>query len=85
MTVSNIDKMKYKEEHDPEHVYIFSGPCVFCGQERTVTVKGPELFHYRKTGRIQSLISNSLDDREFLISGICSVCWDDMAADNNEE
>lgn len=77
--MSYLDRIKMVlEEYDPEHTYTFKGPCLFCKKDYTIIIKGPELFDYRKSGRIDSLRSNSMDDREFLISGSCPKCWDEM-------
>ena len=37
----------YVEKHEPEHVYIFTGPCIITKKPYTVTIKGSELYAYR--------------------------------------
>lgn len=73
----------YTEVYKPEHLYIFTGPCVVTGKMVSVSVKGPELYAYRQGGYIQdTLRSLSVDDREFLMSGYSKEGWD---ADFKEE
>ena len=44
-----------------------------------MTVPAGELYRYRQGAYIQdALKSVSVDDREFLMSGICSVCWENI-------
>lgn len=55
--------------------------CVECGDEKQVTVQGPELFRFTNMGMFaQNAFPNmSSNDREqFFISGFCGSCWDKM-------
>jgi hypothetical protein len=68
------------------HVYGFTGPCVKCTKHVTVTVPGPGLYRYRQGDHIQDAFPTlSPSDREFLMSGICSSCWDQMFKEEDEE
>ena len=53
------------------------GPCVFTKELHTVVVNTAELQKWYNGERIQdALVSSSVDDREFLISGISPKGWD---------
>lgn len=70
---------KYKEEYSPEHVYYFTGPDVLTGKSITVRVKASELYKYRQGEYIQNaLLSNSPEEREFLLSGISNESWENI-------
>ncbi len=56
----------------------FTGDCIQCKQHQTVIVQQPELHSYHKGVPIQSALSNPIDEREFLISGICGTCYDNL-------
>jgi hypothetical protein len=70
----------YVEQYkDGEQTYEFTGHCIDCGEKKTVSVPGPELFAYQQGGYIQkAMTSVSAGDREFLLSGICGSCFDKM-------
>lgn len=75
----------YNELNSP-HRYAFKGKCIQCKKEQVVEILAPELYQYRKGQLIQdSLKSVSSGDREFLISGICSTCFDEMFRENEDE
>lgn len=67
----------YTETHDP-HKYVFTGPCMSCKEEVSVVVDAKEMYNYRQGALMQDALSNSPDEREFLISGICPACWKKM-------
>lgn len=70
------NKCTYTEQHTPEHTYTFTGPCVLTKKPYSVTVKGSELYAYRKGEYIQiAFKSLSAGDREFLISGYSPEGW----------
>lgn len=72
-----IDSLSYTETYDNGHEYHFTGNCKITGEERTVTVPGQELFRFRAGDMIQvAMKSVSVDDREFLISGISPAGFD---------
>jgi hypothetical protein len=59
------------------HYYTFTGKCLFSDRVHSVDVPGPELFAYRQGALIQdALKSVSVDDREFLMSGLLEL-YDD--------
>ena len=64
------------ELYQPEHVYVFTGPCIATGKTYSVSVPAAELYAYRQGAYIQdALRSVSQDDREFLLSGISPAGW----------
>jgi hypothetical protein len=68
----------YIEKLDP-HRYVFKGKCIVCEKMITVEVKAEELHEYRKGQLIQDCLkSNNSAEREFLISGCCDSCFDEM-------
>ena len=70
MKERHIDaRCTYTEAYEPEHTYTFTGPCLVTGEDYSVTVKGSELFDFRRTNSIMMLKSLDAGDREFLISG----------------
>jgi|TARA_R110002051_G_scaffold309072_1_gene381477 hypothetical protein len=68
----------YAEAYEPEHTYTFTGPCLVTGDNYSVTVKGPELFDFRRTGSIMMLKSLCAGDREFLITGTSPAGWEKL-------
>ena len=75
----------YTEIYHPTHQYVFTGPCMSCKTEQAITVLAPELYVYRSGQLIQQALSNSADEREFLMSGICPACWKKMFGDEDDE
>lgn len=63
-----------------------SGPCYSCGKKQSVQVDSVA-FEKFKSGRFVQDCFPSLpaDEREFLISGICSTCWDDMFPSEDDD
>ncbi len=54
-----------------KHCYIFTGPCIITKKQYTVKVPANELYAYNQGALIQdALLSVSVLDREFLMSGI---------------
>lgn len=71
-----LQNCKYEESYDP-HVYTFTGPCVFTGEEYSVTIPAQELFQYNQGLRVQdALKSLSADDREFVTNGVSPKGYD---------
>lgn len=59
--------------------YELSIKCPMCGEWHTVTVTTGELFTLRQTGSVNCLIkTHTASERELLLSGTCSKCWDAM-------
>jgi hypothetical protein len=62
------------------------GPCYSCSKPLSVTVESSALKEF-KSGSFASACFPSLsaDRREFLISGICGKCWDELFKESEEE
>lgn len=61
---------------------VLFGPCVFCTKEIKVLYPCDKMLialeKYQNRERIQHCFPDmSVDDREFLISGICPKCWNE--------
>jgi len=66
----------YTEQHQPEHTYTYTGPCIVTFKPYSVTVKAAELFAYRRGALAQNAFKSlSVEDREFLISGSSPEGW----------
>ena len=65
---------RYTEVYEPEHVYVFTGPCQFSGKDYSVEIKGENLFRFRQTDSIYDLGLDA-DDREFVMNGISPEGW----------
>lgn len=62
------------------------GPCIHCQRPQSVTVPAAALIEFGQGGFAQNCFPNlSADDREFLISGICSECWNTMFPPEDDE
>jgi hypothetical protein len=71
--------------NDPAQTQVI-GPCIQCQQPQAVTVQLADLSAYRRGGYAQDVFPYlSADQREFLISGICGKCWDEMFAPPDDE
>lgn len=62
---------------------ILTRKCPICGTEHSITVSQRELLDGQNKIRSGALIQDAFptwtpSDREFIISGICSKCWDNM-------
>lgn len=56
--------------------------CVFCGTPKSIEVDDDGFDCWRRGMRIQDALPKlSADDREMLISGICSECFDKTFAE----
>lgn len=65
--------------------YIFTGTCKTCKQKVSVTVPAQGLYKYRQGALIQEAFPFvPTADREFLMSGICGVCFDEMFSEDEE-
>lgn len=61
-----------------KHV-IFLGKCIECGCRQRIQVTQDEANAYNNGARIQDAFPNMpAGDREWLISGICGTCFDEM-------
>lgn len=78
----------YTEEFEGgKHVYVYTGKCVFTGKQVTVRIPADELFAYRQGSKTiqRAMPSLSDDDREFLISGVCTEAFDEAFSDEEDE
>ena len=65
---------------------VVSGPCYACGNALSVTVRSADLEKFRAGNFAQDCFPYlSPSEREFLISGICDPCWDEMFPDESDE
>lgn len=78
-------RCKYEEEYEPEHVYVYRGPCIVTGKINEVRIKDSELYAYRYGSRIQDAMKSLSDDeRNFLMCGISAEGWKQMEGDGRE-
>lgn len=76
MRYADSEKCTYVEVYEPEHVYVFTGPCKVTGKPYSVSVPAQGLFEYRHGKHIQDAFPNmSAGDREFLMSGYSPEGW----------
>lgn len=62
-----------------------SGPCYSCGKQQSVQVDSVAFEKFERGQFAQNCFPNiSAAEREFLISGICGVCWDEMFPPDEE-
>jgi hypothetical protein len=72
-------------EEDRVNVLV-EGPCYSCSEKQAVVVKTADLSRFRAGDFAQDCFPYlSAPEREFLISGICDKCWNDMFGDEEEE
>ena len=77
------EEFTYKGRVLTEHVYVYTGVCINSGKEVSVRVPVAGLFQYRNGALIQNAFpSLSVDEREFLISGVYHG-WDDLFPEVN--
>jgi len=63
-----------------------TGPCYSCKKPQTVQVKTADLTRFRGGTLAQDCFPYlAPEQREFLISGICSTCWDEMFLPEDED
>ena len=56
--------------------------CPFCNRTSTVEVNKESFYKWKSGTLIQNAMPElSKQDRELLISGICSLCWEDTFQD----
>lgn len=61
------------------------GPCYSCHEPMGVTVESAGLRDFKNGNFAQDCFPGlSADQREFLISGICGKCWDEMFKESEE-
>ena len=70
----------------PKFQVAVRGPCYSCGKEQEVIVADAALRKFRAGGLAQNCFPElSPEQREFLISGICSACWGEMFPPEEED
>ncbi len=66
-------------DEEPDSWVRVDGHCVVTKEYHEISVLGAELYEWLNTGKlIQHCISNSGDDREFLMTGISPAGWEIM-------
>ena len=64
----------------------FSGPCYSCGAQQKVHTVATDAIKFRDGALAQDCFPYlTPEQREFLISGICSTCWDEMFPPEEED
>lgn len=62
------------------------GPCIQCNLPQFVVVPAEMLIKFGQGGFAQECFPDlPADQREFLISGICGACWDQMFPPDEED
>lgn len=75
----------YMEVYEPEHIYIFTGPCKVTGKLYTVRIPGSALFAYRQGAYIQDAMwMLQPEDREFIMTGISPEGWEQLFGGDDE-
>jgi hypothetical protein len=70
---------------DADNVVV-EGPCYSCQEKQQVTVKQADLSRFQAGEFAQNCFPYlSAPAREFLISGICDECWNDMFPPEDED
>ena len=74
------------EELDCPNQVILKTVCPFCGKKQQLSLKGDKAIAY-KQGKIAYEVGYNIqaafptftpDEREFILTGICNECWDNM-------
>ena len=74
-----------EEKYEPEHAYVFTGPCIMTGKPHTVTLPAQGLFHYNHGMLVQDAFPNvSAEDREFITSGVGPEGWESLTEGKDE-
>lgn len=61
------------------HTFTFTGKCIVCGKEVSVEVDKESIIEYNEGKLIQDAMPMvSAANREFLISGCCDNCFNNM-------
>jgi hypothetical protein len=70
----------------PDDKVIVRGPCYSCKKPQEVIVNGADLIRFRDNEFAQDCFPYlSADKREFMISGICNACWNEMFEEEDED
>ena len=74
-----MEKINYKE------VCVVTR-CPFCGKAHEVEVNEMDYLDWQDGALIQDVMPYlSEQEREYLITGICSACWDKMFSEDEDE
>lgn len=77
--------VSYTEEYQPEHVYVYQVPCIWCKKVHEIRLPGYGLYQYNKGAYVQDAFPElDADMREMLISGTCPDCWEKMFGDEDD-
>lgn len=61
------------------------GPCIYCQAPHSLILDADALMRFRAGGFAKDCFPElSADQREFLISGICGKCWDELFAEDED-
>jgi len=76
----DTSNVTYTEEYEPNHAYIFEGPCILTGNKQSVKIPGNELYNLRhKDGLIQHLCpSLNASEREWIKTGYSKEGWEKL-------
>lgn len=67
-------------------LFVFAGRCIQCRKLKKITMESKAHKRWVEGAYIQDVAPNMpAGDREFLISGICSDCFDAMWEDEDSE
>lgn len=81
-----IVRHKYRGGTNMPRAALVTGQCHACDKEISVEVEPADLDRFREGGFAQDCFRYlSPAEREFLISGICSACWDEMFPPEDED
>lgn len=70
-------------DRDEDIIYL-DVKCVFCGKPHFIMVYGDDFTAWQNGKHAQDAFPYlSVNDREMLISGCCSQCWDKMFGGEN--
>lgn len=65
--------------------YILQAPCIECKIPQAVTVTSEEMYKWQHGALVQHAFPNiTIDQREFLISGMCGKCFDKIFANADD-
>jgi hypothetical protein len=77
-------RCEYREVYEPQHAYIFTGPCIITKKQISVTIPAKELNAYRRGALIQEAMpSLTASEREFLMSGMSDEAWNQTMKDED--
>lgn len=85
-TMHIFTKRSYTEKYEPEHVYVFTGPCVVTKKPYTVTVPAEALFALNQGEHVQVACPTlGADDREFILNGVSPEGWKQVFGEEDDD